>query len=167
MWGITRPRPRGVRIRHRPFLRCLEETLPDTSRKTASDRLRKFSNRGGLKRGLCGITPTCYKVQRYSKCAIFSGFPQETKPVGEVTQAGGLIPAGLSANTSESVNYGVSCVSEEDWSPKKGLAGAEWSILEIFSSLDVEGRRRVFAILAKSMREEVPASSSDECSDRS
>jgi len=89
LWGITRPRPRGVRIRHRPFLRCLEETLPDTSRKTASDRLRKFSNRGGLKRGLCGITPTCYKVQRYSKCAIFSGFPQETKPVGEVTQARG------------------------------------------------------------------------------
>ena len=65
---------------------------------------------------------------------------------------------------SESVTYGVSCVSSEDWSLKKGLVGAERNILEMFSSLDAESRRRVFAILAESMKAEISTNSPNECS---
>ena len=74
-----------------------------------------------------------------------------------------FVPPGLSNDTSVSVNYGDSCVSEENCGLKKGLVAAERNILEMFSALDAEGRRRVFAILAESMREEVLMSLSSEC----
>jgi len=78
-----------------------------------------------------------------------------------------LVPEGLSADTSESINHGISGVSPEDVGLKKGLVAAEWNILEMFSSLDAESRRRVFAILAEAVREEVSVGSAGECAGQS
>ena len=64
-----------------------------------------------------------------------------------VTQAQNLTPTGFFVDTSSTVNYGVSCDSKDSVS-EKASESAQRAILEIFLTLDGEGRRAIIEKLA-------------------